>query len=76
MKRIEETLPQFRDLPIVIIWGMQDPVLPPSVLRLWQALYPQATTHEIEDASHFLQEDAPERVVSYIDDFLRANTTP
>ena len=74
MKRIEEGLPQFRNLPILIIWGMQDPVLPPSVLRLWQAVYPQAITYEIEDASHFLQEDAPERVVGYIDDFLKANT--
>jgi len=73
MKHIEEGLPQFSNLPILIIWGMKDPVLPPSVLRLWQALYPQAITHEIEDASHFLQEDAPERVVGYIDEFLRAN---
>ncbi|HEY6543007.1 MAG TPA: alpha/beta fold hydrolase [Ktedonobacteraceae bacterium] len=73
MKRIEEGLPQFSNRPILIIWGMKDPVLPPSVLRLWQELYPQATTHEIEDASHFLQEDAPERVVAYIDDFLRTN---
>lgn len=76
MKRIEERLPQFRNIPILIIWGMKDPVLPPSVLRLWQQLYPQAITHEIEDASHFLQEDAPERVVGYIDEFLKTNTTP
>lgn len=76
MKHIEEGLPQFSNLPILIIWGMQDPVLPPSVLHLWQELYPQATTHEIEDASHFLQEDAPERVVGYIADFLKNNTTP
>ncbi len=75
MKRIEEALPQFRDLPILIVWGMQDPVLPPSVLQMWQELYPRAITHEIEDASHFLQEDAPERVVGYIDDFLKASTT-
>lgn len=74
MKRIEQALPQFRDLPALIIWGMQDPVLPPSVLRLWQKVYPQAITHEIEDASHFLQEDAPERVVGYIDEFLKANS--
>ena len=75
MKRIEDGLPQFGNVPILIVWGMKDPVLPPSVLRLWQALYPQAIIHEIEDASHFLQEDAPERVVGYIDEFLKANTT-
>lgn len=73
MKRIEEGLSQFSNIPVLIIWGMKDPVLPPSVLRIWHALYPQAITHKIEDASHFLQEDAPERVVSYIDEFLKAN---
>jgi pimeloyl-ACP methyl ester carboxylesterase len=52
---------------------MKDPVLPPSVLRLWQELYPRAITHEIEDASHFLQEDAPVRIVEYIEAFLQAN---
>lgn len=74
MKRIELGLPQFSKTPALIIWGMKDPVLPASVLRLWQQLYPQAITHEIEDASHFLQEDAPERIIKYIDEFLLAKS--
>jgi len=73
MKRIELGLPQFSKTPTLIIWGMKDPVLPASVLRLWQGIYPQAITHEIEDASHFLQEDAPERIVGYIEAFLQMN---
>ncbi|HEU0002854.1 MAG TPA: alpha/beta fold hydrolase [Ktedonobacteraceae bacterium] len=73
MKRIEAGLSHFSQTPTLIVWGMQDPVLPASVLRLWQEIYPQATTHEIEDASHFLQEDAPERIVRYIEAFLEAN---
>jgi pimeloyl-ACP methyl ester carboxylesterase len=73
MKRIEEDLPRFSNLPILLVWGMQDPVLPASVLHRWQQLYPHATTHEIEDASHFLQEDAPERIVSLIEAFLNAH---
>jgi pimeloyl-ACP methyl ester carboxylesterase len=52
---------------------MRDPVLPESVLRTWQRTYPQATTAEIEDASHFLQEDAPERIVLCIEEFLEAH---
>ena len=59
--------------PTLLIWGMQDPVLTPPVLGLWQNIYPHAITHEIEDASHFLQEDAPERIVSYIKEFLVKN---
>jgi haloalkane dehalogenase len=44
------------------------------VLRRWQRVYPQAVTREIEDASHFLQEDAHERIVPWMKEFLR--TTP
>lgn len=72
MKRIEHGLSQFRNTPILLLWGMKDPVLSPSVLRLWQEVYPHSITHELEDASHFLQEDAPERIVQWIGDFLEA----
>lgn len=73
MKRIEEGLSQFNGKPILLVWGMQDPVLPVSVLRRWQELYPLATTQKLEDASHFLQEDAPEQIVRWIEMFLEAN---
>jgi pimeloyl-ACP methyl ester carboxylesterase len=33
-------------------------------------VYPHAVTHEVAEASHFLQEDAPERVVQAIERFL------
>lgn len=73
MKQIEQGLPQFSRTPILLVWGMKDPVLSASVLHRWQQLYPHATTHELEDASHFLQEDAPERIVQWIEAFLEAN---
>lgn len=74
MKRIEQGLTQFSRTPILLVWGMKDPVLSVPVLRLWQRVYPQATTHELEDASHFLQEDAPERIVKWIEEFVEANS--
>jgi len=73
MKRIEDGLPQFNAMPVLLIWAMQDPVIPPSFLHRWQQLYPHAITHEIEDASHFLQEDAPERIIPLIETFLINN---
>lgn len=72
MKRIEQHLPLFRHIPLLLVWGMLDPVLPPAVLRLWQQVYPQAETYELEDASHFLQEDAPEQIVQRMEAFLQA----
>ncbi len=73
MKRIERGLPQFLDTPALLVWGMNDPVLSEPVLRTWQSTYPRAITYEIEDASHFLQEDAPARIVNCIEEFLEAN---
>ena len=73
MKRIEQHLRHFANTPILLVWGMKDPVLAEPVLRMWQHIYPHTTTHEIEDASHFLQEDAPERIISWIEEFLDAN---
>ena len=73
MKRIEEALVRFIGTPILLVWGMRDPVLPESVLRTWQRIYPQATAAEIEDASHFLQEDAPQRIMLCIAEFLEAH---
>ncbi len=73
MKRIERGLPQFLDTPTLLLWGMRDPVLSEPVLRTWQSIYPHAITYEIEDASHFLQEDAPARIVNWIREFLEAN---
>ncbi len=36
MKYIEKGLSQFSEIPILLVWGMQDPVLSPSVLQRWQ----------------------------------------
>src|SRR5260221_921410 len=54
VKRIEQNLPLFRHTPLLLVWGMRDPVLSPSLLKLWQRVYPHAQTYELEDASHFL----------------------
>jgi cis-3-alkyl-4-acyloxetan-2-one decarboxylase len=71
MRRIENSLPEFAEIPTLLIWGMRDPVLPPPVLKMWQEKLPNAATVGIEDASHFLQEDAPERILASIEDFLK-----
>lgn len=73
MQTIEQRLALLADKPALLIWGMQDPVLPESVLRRWQAIYPQAAVHEIADASHFLQEDAPVQIIDRLKMFLAAN---
>lgn len=70
IKRIEAGLTVFAAAPILLIWGMRDPVLSPQILRWWQSRYPQAATREIQDASHFLQEDAPDHILGWLEEFL------
>jgi len=73
MQQIENGLAQFRHIPVLLLWGMQDPVLSPLVLRTWQQLYPQAAAYELEEASHFLQEDAPDDIIQAIEGFLESH---
>jgi haloalkane dehalogenase len=73
MRQIESDLAQFASIPILLLWGMRDPVLGTPVLHQWQDVFPQAQTHVVEDASHFVPEDAPERLVVWIETFLAAH---
>lgn len=57
--------------PVLLVWGMRDPVFQPVFLDQWRELFPDAETVELEDASHFVVEDRPDAVVSAIERFLR-----
>jgi pimeloyl-ACP methyl ester carboxylesterase len=70
MRHIEDHLSAFEAKPILLVWGLADPVLPPQTLRWWQTRYPAAATRTLEDASHFLQEDAPDQIVAWLEEFL------
>lgn len=72
MKHIEENLENL-NVPVSIIWGMQDPDFVPSVIDQWTAVYPNAEVHSLEAAGHFVQEDEPGLIVELILDFLRRN---
>jgi cis-3-alkyl-4-acyloxetan-2-one decarboxylase len=59
------------DVPMLLVWGMRDPVFQPVFLDQWRQLFPGARTLELADASHFLVEDRPDAVTAAIADFLR-----
>ena len=63
-QRVKSTL---IDKPIVLVWGMKDPVFGRGgVLKHWEATFPQATVIRLETAEHYIQEDAPEQIVDAI----------
>jgi len=70
MASIHERLPDL-SLPVLLVWGMRDPVFQPVFLDQWRELFPEAETVELDDASHFLVEDSPDAVTDAIAGFLR-----
>jgi cis-3-alkyl-4-acyloxetan-2-one decarboxylase len=59
------------DVPVLLLWGMRDPVFQPVFLDQWRELFPHAEVAEVEDASHFVVEDRPDAVIDATRRFLR-----
>jgi pimeloyl-ACP methyl ester carboxylesterase len=73
LAEIEHGLEQhFRSKPVKIVWAMKDIAFTPQVLeQLWLRTFPDAQVTRIEDAGHYLQEDAHERIVPALLEFLQ-----
>ncbi|RJK94216.1 alpha/beta fold hydrolase [Vallicoccus soli] len=57
-------------VPVLVLWGLRDPVLDARILERWRELVPSAEVHAYEDAGHFVLEDAREVVVPRVLDLL------
>jgi haloalkane dehalogenase len=56
--------------PTLVLWGDSDPVLPFKVGQAFAELIGAEAPHRIDNASHFLQEDAGEEIGRLIADWL------
>jgi len=63
-------------IPSLIVWGLADRALPPSVLERVQQALPCARVEKLEGVGHFPQEEAPEQLVRLLDGFLPAGLEP
>ncbi|WP_405161637.1 alpha/beta hydrolase [Nocardia sp. NBC_01499] len=54
------------DIPVQLLWGRQDKILPPEYGHWLHEHLPQAPLYWIEDAGHLLQEDAPARLLAHL----------
>jgi haloalkane dehalogenase len=70
LAELEQRLPTLADLPIRMIWGMRDWCFRPECLRRFQQVFPNAATHEFADCGHYVVEDAHERIVPIVRDFV------
>lgn len=71
LAKIEERLPALADLPTQILWGAQDrDGFPVELVDRWRGYLKASDTEILDDASHFVQEDRPDRVVASIRNVL------
>jgi haloalkane dehalogenase len=64
----------FRAKPVMIVWAMKDPAFTPLFLDRWLETFPHARVVRLPDASHYLQEDAHERIVPELLRVLEASS--
>ena len=60
---------ELRDIPALIVWGMQDPAFPPRYLERWMAALPAARVSELP-AGHWPHEELPDEVLAAMREFL------
>ena len=57
-------------MPLCVIWGADDMVIPPSHAEAVKDLAPGAQVHVIGNAGHFPHRDHPDRFVRIVNDFI------
>jgi len=76
VEAMQQRLPEFRDRPMLILWGGRDFCFNRSFLETWQGFFPRASVHLFEDAGHYVVEDAHERIIPLVREFVQDNPLP
>ncbi len=69
--RVERELGRITARPVLLIWGRHDFVFDRDYFDEWRRRVPQAEVHWLEEAGHYLLEDAPEEIAGLIGAFLK-----
>jgi haloalkane dehalogenase len=70
VSKVEATLPEFKNKPMLICWGAKDFVFDDHFLKVWQEKFPKADVHRFADVGHYVLEDAWEDVVPLVKNFM------
>lgn len=57
--------------PLGLVWGLRDFVFDRKVYLDWQARFPSARTFVLPEAGHLLLEDEPQRIQTWVSEFLK-----
>lgn len=70
LQRVEEGLPQFRQRPVLVVWGGRDFCFDDHFLARWRQILPEAQVHRLAEAGHYVLEDARGDAAAAITPFL------
>lgn len=70
IESIAAGLSQFDKLPMLIAWGAKDFCFNDAYLKEWRVRFPEAVVHYVEDAGHYVLEDAHERIIPWMNQFF------
>ena len=73
MQSIERALPQLARHPLLIVWGRRDPIFTARFLDAWKQHFPLAVVKEVDDGGHYVVEDAHERIIPWVTEFLESH---
>jgi len=73
---VQEGLARFAEVPVQICWGKQDWVFDDHFLAEWKRRMPHAEVLQIDDAGHYVLEDAYEEVRGAIEAFFARHPVP
>lgn len=72
---VKTILPQLQ-VPLLLIWGKQDRMIPPGLAQRFVQLNPQVQLIELADAGHCAHDECPEEVNQIILDWLKEAIAP
>jgi pimeloyl-ACP methyl ester carboxylesterase len=61
-----------RELPVLLIWGAEDPIIPVEHARATHELLPDSTLAVFDGVHHFPHVEAPQRFVTALEEFCAA----
>ena len=67
---VEEGLSKLKAIPMLICWGDDDFCFTPNFRREWERRFPDANVHAWKDIGHYVMEDARDRVLPLMREFL------
>ena len=69
LERLAAEAPKaFADKPMELVWAMKDPAFGnPAVIARWKRDFPNANVTRLENANHYIQEDAPEEIAAAVE---------